>query len=59
MLHFLNDTTTEQGLVVTASLTDTQYKTGIKISDEQMANLNLTRHSVLPQWNYTIKPPAN
>jgi Rhodopirellula transposase DDE domain len=59
MLHFLNATTTEQGLVVTASLTDTQYETGIKISDEQMATLNLTKHSVLPQWNYTIKPTAN
>jgi DDE family transposase len=59
MLHFLNATATAQGLAVTATLTKTQYETKLKISDEQMAGLNLTKHTVLPQWNYTIKPVAN
>jgi hypothetical protein len=59
MLHFLNATTTEQGLVVKAVLTETAYQTKIKISDEQMAALNLTKHATLPQWNYTIKPMAD
>ena len=56
MLHFLNTTTTEQGLVVKALLTQTHYQKKIKISDEQMAALNLTKHQTLPQWNYTLKP---
>jgi hypothetical protein len=38
------------------TLTDKQYTTGIKISDEQMEALNLHPHDTLPQWNYTIKP---
>ena len=56
MLHFLETTTTEQGLVVKALLTQTHYQKKIKISDEQMAALNLTKHQTLPQWNYTLKP---
>jgi hypothetical protein len=56
MLHFLDATTTEQGLVVSAVLTETTYQTKIKISDQQMTTLNLTKHKTLPQWNYTLIP---
>jgi hypothetical protein len=56
MLNFLNATTTQQGLVVKATLCETQYQTGLKISDEQMESLNLHKHDTLPQWNYTIRP---
>ncbi len=56
MLHFLETTTTEQGLVVLARLTQTHYPKSIKISDAQMAALNLTHHQTLPEWNYTLKP---
>lgn len=56
MLGFLNSTTTQQGLVVTATLSEAVYKTGIKITDAQMASLNLSKHSTLPKWNYTIRP---
>lgn len=59
MLNFLNATTTQHGLVVKATLAQTTYKTGIKISDEQMTSLNLDRHSTLPHWNYTIRPTYN
>jgi hypothetical protein len=58
MLQLLNATTTKQGLVVKATLTNIQYQTHIKVSDEQMAALNLTKHATLPQWNYTIKPTS-
>ena len=59
MLHFLNATTTEPGLVVRAVLTETKYQTKIKISNQQMAALNVTKHETLPQWNYTIRPTGN
>jgi hypothetical protein len=58
MLNFLNATTTQQGLVVKATLCETHYQTGRKISDEQMGRLNLQKHETLPQWNYTIRPTA-
>jgi hypothetical protein len=56
MLHLIEGTTSEQGLVVKAKLTQEVYRTKIKISQEQMATVSLQRHAVLPQWNYTIKP---
>lgn len=56
MLNLLNATTTQHGLVVKATLCETQYQTGRKISDEQMDCLNLHKHDTLPQWNYTIRP---
>ena len=59
MINLLNATTTRQGLVVKAILTETEYQTKIKISDEQMACLNLHKHETFPKWNYTIKPTAN
>ena len=56
MLHLIGDTTTQEGLVVVASLSLKTYATGIKISDEQMAALHIEKDTTLPQWNYTIKP---
>lgn len=56
MLNLLNATTTLQGLVVKATLTKVEYKTKIKISDEQMDGLHLHRHETLPRWNYTLHP---
>jgi hypothetical protein len=56
MIHLIEATHTETGLVVKATLTRKVYRTKIKISKEQMAALNLNKHATLPQWNYTIKP---
>jgi len=35
------------------------YATGVKVADEEMDALNLQRHDVCPQWNYTIRPRTN
>ena len=59
MLSFLNATTTAQGLVVNATLTQTRYQTKIKISDAQLGALNLTQHATRSHWNYTIRPTVN
>ncbi len=56
ILGLLRATTTEQGLVVHATLSHKTYLTKVKVSDEQMATLNLEEHAVVPKWNYTIKP---
>jgi len=37
-------------------LFDREYRKGIKVSDEDMAALNLHRRPVCPKWNYIIKP---
>ncbi len=37
-------------------MTRRKYPVGVKVSDEQMAELELHGHKVLPKWNYTIRP---
>ena len=39
-----------------AALDDTKYETGIKVTDDQMAKLNLMPAKFHGEWNYTIKP---
>ncbi len=39
-----------------AELVEKTYQIGIKVSDAEMNALNLVRHPVCPQWNYTIIP---
>ena len=56
LLGFIRNTVTETGLRVKAIVSPKVYQKGIKVSDKEMATLNLTRHSVCPQWNYIIRP---
>ena len=56
MLGYLNGTTTETGLTVRAALHADVYQTGERVSNAEMAMLNLDRHPVCPTWNYTLRP---
>jgi hypothetical protein len=49
-------TTTRTGLTVRAELDPASYPDGIKVSDEQMQALPLTRHHWHGDWNYTLHP---
>jgi hypothetical protein len=37
-------------------LDENLYPSGIKVSDEEMAELNILRDDFHGEWNYTIKP---
>jgi hypothetical protein len=41
IISLINATTTKTGLKVTAKIDDTEYKTGIKISDEEFEKINI------------------
>src|SRR6266446_4565932 len=56
VLELLSHTTTKEGLAVTAVKDSNTYPTGIKVSDDELAALNLSRNSFHGEWNYTIKP---
>ena len=56
MLAYLRGTTTSTGLEVQAFLSESVYATGQSVSDSDMQTLNLERHVVCPNWNYTIRP---
>jgi hypothetical protein len=56
MLNLIAGTKTKTGLEVAVKLNDNEYQRGIKITENQMKEINLTRNTELPQWNYTIYP---
>ena len=56
LLGFIRRTTTEAGLKVTATYFDRTYQTGLKVSKSEFKAIQLTRHEICPQWNYTIHP---
>jgi transposase len=47
-------TTTRTGLTVHSELDTDTYALGVEISDQQMADLPITRHSFHGEWNYTL-----
>jgi Rhodopirellula transposase DDE domain len=49
-------TTTDAGLRVRAELDENKYPKGLKVSDAQIAAVNLSRHAFHGDWNYTISP---
>jgi hypothetical protein len=46
----------EKGLTIEAELDDAFYSTGIKIPDEEMAKLAISRDEFHGDWNYSISP---
>lgn len=56
IVNLIGNTTTRTGLTIRAKLDKRNYETGIKVSDETMAQLNITKHKFHGDWNYTIAP---
>jgi len=51
-------TTTKTGLTVRCELDENRYPKAIRVTDEEMATLNITTDPWHPEWNYTISPRA-
>jgi hypothetical protein len=49
-------TTTDTGLTVACRLDDSDYAKGIKVTDAEMAALNIQPADFHGEWNYTIAP---
>ena len=56
IVQLIAATTTGTGLKVRAELDENQYPKGVKVSDAQLAAVNLSRHAFHGDWNYTIAP---
>jgi Rhodopirellula transposase DDE domain len=56
IVQLIASTTTKTGLMVRAALDTAKYETGLKVSDEKMATLRLTRAEFHGDWNYSIHP---
>ncbi len=51
-------TTTSQGLKVGCGVDPNEYKTGIKVTDEELSMVNLYLNEFHGDWNYRILPAA-
>jgi hypothetical protein len=56
IIQMIASTTTERGLTVQCRLDENTYDKGIKISDAEMATINIKPADFHGEWNYTIKP---
>ena len=54
VVELIGATTTDAGLKVECLLDERTYDKGIKISDAEMAALDITGDAFHPEWNYTI-----
>jgi hypothetical protein len=56
IVQLIAGTTTDTGLRVRAELDENKYPKAVKVSDAQLAAVNLSHHSFHGDWNYTIAP---
>jgi len=56
IVNLIGKTTHRGGLVVRAQLDRGSYPTGVRISEKDMATLNIERDDFHGDWNYVIRP---
>jgi len=61
VVNLIAATTTRSGLQVQCELDTNSYPKGIKVSDEEMAKIDIQTDTFHGEWNYTISPthPSN
>jgi len=56
VVNLIGSTTTESGLKVHATLDASKYEKGHKVTDEELAVINITPSRFHGEWNYVIRP---
>jgi len=56
IVSLISSTTTTTGLKVRCEVDRRHYRSGIEITDTQLARVRLERDSFHGDWNYTIHP---
>ncbi len=56
IVSLIASTTTNTNLQVRCIVDTTHYKTGIKVSDEELSKVCILKNSFCGNWNYTIFP---
>jgi hypothetical protein len=59
IVQLIAATTTKTGLKVHSEIDPNSYPAGVKVTDAEIARINLHRHDFHGDWNYTIIPAAN
>ncbi|MFO7758486.1 MAG: ISAzo13 family transposase [Roseovarius sp.] len=53
VVELIGATTTRTGLKVECAIDDSTYEKGVKVSDAEMASIDITGDHFHPEWNYT------
>src|SRR3954453_22597639 len=56
IVQLISSTTTRTGLNIKCVIDPNAYPAGVKVSDAEMASLNIMPHQFRGEWNYTIAP---
>jgi transposase len=56
VVDLIGSTTTRTGLRIKAELDTNSYELGLKVTDEELAAVEITRSKFHGDWNYTISP---
>jgi hypothetical protein len=59
IVELIGATSSTTGLTVRCELDENLYPAGIKISDADMANINILHDTFHGEWNYAIKPKTS
>lgn len=56
VVNLIANTRTTKGLTIQSALDQGNDEKGIKVSDEEMADLNIKTDAFHGEWNYSIRP---
>jgi hypothetical protein len=56
IVNLIGNTKTRAGLHIKAELDENHYPIGVKVTDEQLAEVRITRDEFHGEWNYTVQP---
>ena len=56
IVNLIASTTTTSGLTIQCQLDQNHYPIGIKITDSELASVNIIGDEFHPNWNYAITP---
>jgi transposase len=56
VVNLIGSTTTDSGLHIRSQLDENTYQAGIKVSDEELAELAIERDQFHGEWNYRLRP---
>jgi transposase len=56
VIELISNTTTSKGLKIVCMEDSNEYKLGTKVTDAELADLNITRDAFHGDWNYVISP---
>jgi hypothetical protein len=59
IVEVIGATTSSKGLTVRCVLDEAEYPAGVKVSDAEMADLNIVRDEFHGEWNYSFIPRIN